>query len=393
MEFTNVVKPTHLCNLGCTYCYNDDVRDPIMKDETLERTIKETLDYVNERKPIKQVHFIWHGGEPMIPGIKFYEKVVKLQEQYRGEAKILNSIQTNGVLINEKWLHFLKQHQFNISISIDGTKELHDRFRLDLRGRGTFDRVIKAIDLCLKHDLPPGACVVISRANIDHVEEIYQFLAEKRIGFNIIPLCRSGAARENYDDLGLDSEEYGDAWIRMYDLWFDTPPEQFTYIHDFVLKTRAIMYGKEADCIGMASCSHTNISTDPVGDIFACATLSGHDDTRYGNLVTDPLESLMRSTTALNYRLREVDPDCAKCKWQHVCHGGCPARSYKFFQNHHQRDYYCPSLFKIYDHIENRLAEKGVAPALPHPDHMTDGLDFMVEEAAQASRRVTLRIV
>ena len=388
MEFTNVVKPTHLCNLDCTYCYNDDVRDPIMKDETLERVIKETFQYAAMRPTISGVHFIWHGGEPMIPGLKFYNRVMAAQQEFSQGIPCSNTIQTNGVMINDRWLDFFKEHKFRISISIDGPRDLHDKFRLDMRGRGTYDRVMKAIDKCVDAGLPPGACVVVSRANVDRLDAIYDLMLEKRLGFNIIPLCRSGAARDNYNDVGLADDEYGDAWIELYDRWFDAPKDQFIYISDFVVKTRAIMYGKNADCIGMSSCAHSNISVDPVGDVFACATLSGHDDTRYGNLVTDSLENVMCSATALSYRMREVDPECAKCKWQHVCHGGCLARSYKFFHDHNRRDYYCPSLFKMYEHIERRLAEKGVASALPHPEHMTDKCPEMFKEAEDAARRV-----
>jgi uncharacterized protein len=259
------------------------------------------------------------------------------------------------VLIDDSWLQFLKTHKFSVSISIDGPRHLHDKFRVDFRGRGSFDRVDRAIKMVQDAGLPLGVCVVISRANIDHVDEIYDFLASRDLRFNVIPLNRSGGARENFVDVGLDPEEYADAWIQLYDRWFEAD-EDYVYCSDFVFKTRAIAAGRPADCVGLANCSDTNIAIDPVGDVFPCATLSGSTATCYGNIVEQDLEVLLQSPVAMDYRQRAVDEQCSRCKWQHVCHGGCPARAYKFFGDHHRRDYYCPSLFRMYEHIAARLS-------------------------------------
>lgn len=364
MIFTNVVKPTHLCNLSCTYCYNDDVRDPVMRPETLHRTISQTFRYVRESASDRSISFIWHGGEPTLPGVKFYRQVADLQAEHAGALPYNNSLQTNGTLLDDEWLEFLTSHRYSVSISIDGPPQLHDRFRIDRRGRGTFARVQAAIGRVQDAGIPLGVCVVVSRANVDQLDAIYDFLAEQRLRFTIIPLNRSGAARENYDDVGLAPEEYAPAWIRMFDRWFDADRD-YVYCSDFVFKTRAILAGRPADCVALQQCADTNISVDPVGDVYPCASLSGIAATRYGNLLTHDLAGIMDSPAARAYRNRRTDPQCARCRWQHVCHGGCQARAYKFYGDHHQRDYYCPSLFRIYEHVAKRLADKLGGPGLP----------------------------
>lgn len=357
MIFTNVVKPTHLCNLDCKYCYNDDVRDPIMRIETLERVIAQTFEYVREHTPNRTINFIWHGGEPMIAGLDYFRHVREFQDRFAGGLGYANSLQTNGTLMNPAWLEFLKQAKFDVSISIDGPQDLHDQLRVTRGGRGSYERVAAAIEQVREAGIPLGVCVVISQANIAHVERIYDFLAERRLPFNIIPLNRSGAARTNFLDVGLDAEEYAGAWIRMYDRWFDAD-EDYVFCTDFVVKTRAIAAGRPADCIGLARCADSNIAVDPVGDVFPCATLSGSKDTRYGSIATSTLAELMESPVAQAYRHRAIDEQCSTCKWQHVCHGGCPARSRKFFGDHNRRDYYCPSLFRIYEHIAAKLQSR-----------------------------------
>ncbi|WP_349606353.1 dynobactin maturation radical SAM/SPASM protein DynA [Cupriavidus sp. DF5525] len=361
MNFTNVIKPTHLCNLGCKYCYNDDVRDPIMRDEVLHRTIEQTFAYVRQFEQDRIVSFVWHGGEPMLAKRAFYERAVLYQSRYADGVRCENSIQTNGTLINDNWLEFFRLANFSVSISIDGPPELHDANRVDHRGRGTYQRVIESIRRVQDSGIPFGVCVVISRSNKDHVGEIYELLAKHGLPFNIIPLNRSGSARDNFSDVGLAADEYAQSWIEMYDRWFNAS-EEYVYCSDFVYKTRAILSGRPCDCVGLEQCSPSNISVDPVGDVYPCASLSGHADTRYGNILQQTLEALMQSPTARDYRQRRVDPQCSTCKWQHVCHGGCQARAYKFFHDHHKRDYYCPSLFRIYEHIASRLGENFGVP-------------------------------
>lgn len=357
MIFTNVVKPTHACNLACKYCYNEDAREPVMLESTLRRVIEQTFTYVKEYAPERLVSFIWHGGEPMIAGLSFFERAAEIQEEYAMDLKYNNSIQTNGTLLDQQWLEFFKSMGFTVSISIDGPRDLHDSCRIDRHGRGSFDKVEKAISMVQEAAIPLGVCVVISRVNVGHVEEIYDFLAARKLRFNVIPLNKAGGAQKLFDNIGIDPKKYADAWTRMYDRWFDAD-EGYVYCSDFVFKTRAIIAGRPADCIGLEQCSNTNISVDPEGNVYPCATLSGDKSTRYGNLLEADMSAILNTRSALDYRHRQTDEKCRVCRWQHVCHGGCQARSYKFFNDHNRRDYYCPGLFRIYEHISNRVSDK-----------------------------------
>jgi len=332
----------------------------------------------------------------MVPGLKFYESVIRTQDKHSIDGlHIENAIQTNGIMTNDKWIKFFKTHNFNIGISLDGTQEMHDKYRVDHRGRGSFDRVLTAINRIRDAGMECGVVVTLSQANVHHAEEIYDFLAENKLPAQIVPMTKSGGARESYLDLGLDQHEYGDAYTKMYDRWFyaDSGSNNYVYIMDFVLKTRAILSGSPAECVGMQSCTSSNISVDPVGDVYPCATLSGSNDARWGNLFTEDLVDIMHSPRAMTYRARKVDEQCAKCKWQHVCHGGCLARSYKFYGDHNLRDYYCPSLYKIYEHIERCLREKGAFPGIPHPNHMDNGIFASVNGYQRKTRRIETPVV
>jgi uncharacterized protein len=367
VNFSNVIKPTHLCNLACSYCFNEDTRAPIMERKTLTRVVEQTFAFCETKPLVTNIDFIWHGGEPMIAGLDFFKIAVDLQSTYSRGAAFHNSLQTNGVLLNPDWVTFLKENKFRVSVSIDGPRHFHDKNRTYLSKRGSFDAVMRGIRLLQEAKIPLGVAVVISRDNKDHTEELYDFLAQERLPFNIIPLTRSGDALVNFNDVGLGPEEYAQPWIKMFDRWLSTSGPNYVYASDFAMKTRAILTGKPQDCIGQKICSTQHISTDPDGNISPCATLSADLEWRYGNILEADLTEIMLTEPAQRAQNRKMDPHCVECKWQHVCHGGCMQRAVKFYGTHNTRDYYCPSLYAIYEHIESKLREQPLLPlaALP----------------------------
>lgn len=358
MYLTNIIKPTHICNLACKYCFNEDTRAPIMTEDTLFRVVTQSFLYLAKAPGPSVATFIWHGGEPMVAKLPFYERAVTLQKEHNIGIRYENVIQSNGLLLTNEWLDFIKRENFKLSISIDGTKALHDANRIYANGKGSFDHVMAKIKLAKEAGVPLGVCVVINKQNKDHVESIYDFLASEKIHFNIIPMTRGGDAINNYTDIGLEAEEYAEPWIKMFDKWYYANPDEYVYCSDFGTKSAAILSGSPTDCIGQTQCSRNNISTDPDGYVYPCATLSSNLEWNYGNINDVDLATLMQSAPAQKAQNRQEDPHCTHCKWRHVCHGGCLSRATKFYGTIDTRDYYCPSLYRIYEHVESRLRQQ-----------------------------------
>lgn len=109
MNFINVIKPTHVCNLACTYCYNEDVRNSIMSIKTLRKLIYENFSYVHNMGAFSGIEFIWHGGKPFIAGLDFYEAAVRFQKEFSQGLNYINTIQTNATLFTNKWLKFINK--------------------------------------------------------------------------------------------------------------------------------------------------------------------------------------------------------------------------------------------------------------------------------------------
>jgi uncharacterized protein len=329
-----------------------------MLPNILRRTIDQTFVYARSFGPSTSVDFIWHGGEPLSVGMDFYSRAVAIERETSSSMRYANSIQTNGTLIDSKWVEFFKTHNFDVSLSLDGPELINDTARRYAGGDGSFQHVMRGIRILRDAGVPHGVCVVLSQSNRNRTDEIYDFLVQEQLPFNVIPLTRSGGALNGYPDLGIGPEEYAEPWIRLFDRWFESQGSHYVQCTDFVRKSRAILIGRPTDCIGQEQCASHHVSTDPDGYIYPCATLSGDPEWTYGNISEKDLGELMETPRAVSSRNRQADEHCKSCKWQHVCNGGCMSRSIKFFGTHETRDYYCPSLYRIYEHIELRLREQ-----------------------------------
>ena len=93
----------------------------------------------------------------------FYERVIELQKRYAGGRIIDNCIQTNGTLLTDEWCRFFKDHNWLVGVSIDGTRDMHDRFRLDRPGQPSFDKVMQGIALLDRHGVEWNSTASSSR--------------------------------------------------------------------------------------------------------------------------------------------------------------------------------------------------------------------------------------
>lgn len=168
------------CNLKCTYCFYLGKQALAggpgtgrMDDECLERLVEQYIDGVTGG----EVVFSWQGGEPTLCGLELFRKIVALQKKHaKPGQRIENDLQTNGTLLDEDWAHFLKENRFLVGLSIDGPKELHDRYRVTKRGAPTFDTVFAAAKLLRRIGVPFNTLTCVHRFNASRPWEVYRFL-------------------------------------------------------------------------------------------------------------------------------------------------------------------------------------------------------------------------
>ena len=185
-----LVKPASAdCNLNCEYCfYHERASDPYkgsgdgrhgamhrMSDKTLDAFLSQWLPLAGPNPNVG-----WQGGEPTLAGLDFFRQVVKRQQELKDPRQtVSNALQTNGVLIDNEWAEFLHEHRFLVGLSLDGPEELHDRYRFDYAGRGTFGRIMRSIEAMRKYDVEFNLLCVVNRLTANHPEAIYEFFTKK----------------------------------------------------------------------------------------------------------------------------------------------------------------------------------------------------------------------
>ena len=168
---------------------------------------------------MKDVLFTWHGGEPMLRPVSYYEKVMALQQKYAGGRNIDNCLQTNGTLVTDEYAEFFHRNGWLIGVSIDGPREYHDAYRRQANGGLTFGEVMKGIDILNRHHVEWNAMAVVNRLNGDHPVEFYRFFKEigcKYIQFTpVVDASRLGELTE----YSVEPKQWGNFLCGLFDEW------------------------------------------------------------------------------------------------------------------------------------------------------------------------------
>ena len=343
-----IVKPTHDCNLACTYCYVDpNAEIGRMSEPTLWNMTSKVLEIHDS------VRFIWHGGEPLLMPLSFYERAVEFQQKHH-DGQVENGFQTNGTLVTDDVLDFCERYGFDIGFSLDGPREMNDRTRHTRTGESVFDRILGAIHKAKQRKQGGGTIVVVNKLNKSGLGGIYEFAKSEGINLKLNPLIKAGRTLSMYGDLGLGPQEYGSAMIDLFDVWFyDKPAIKLDPFDDMIA---SLLTNKAFGCNYSESCQSSFISIGPQGDIYPCGRFDGNGEFYLGNINTDDLTEVLTSERRewLRRRIERVE-ECQPCEYRQICNSGCMHNAYMQTGNIDTRDYYCASYKILFSHIQKRV--------------------------------------
>ncbi|UCF16064.1 MAG: anaerobic sulfatase maturase [Phycisphaerales bacterium] len=357
--FTLLIKPSGSdCNIDCEYCFYKSRLSQFghgkqrMKEQVLEKLVR---DYMSLRFPVSG--FAWQGGEPTLMGLDFFKKAIELQKRY-GTAgqQVSNTLQTNGVLLDEKWCRFFHENKFLLGISIDGPKEFHDRYRLDHSGSGTFDRVVRGIERCKEYGVEFNALVLLSNRNVGHPDELFDFLIENDMTYvQFIPCIEVDAATGRAADFSVTPQQYGDFLCRLFDLWYDYGPEKVN-IREFDSLVTHYVLGNHTICTYSKQCAGF-IVIEHNGDAFCCEFFV-EPKWRLGNILEAPLEELAASSVkrAFARDKQNLCDKCLLCTHLEICRGGCMKDRVRLNPGQPDRpSYFCESYKQFFDYTVPRF--------------------------------------
>ncbi len=346
--FTVMIKTVGpVCNLDCDYCYyieknalypdkKFNLSSFRMNEEVLEKLIR---DYIISQ-PQEEIEFVWHGGEPTLLGLDYFRKAVALQKKYANGKKILNSLQTNGTLINDEWAEFLSENGFLCGLSIDGPQKFHDRYRRYPNGQGSWEKVVECARIFCKHGVEFNTMSVVNASNSKEPAAVYEFL--KSIGsryMQFTPIVER-IALDDTEALSIVDNRYAKAaavmqenvsaadWgnflCRIFDIW--VKKDVGTHFVNYFDNTLAAYAGQAPSLCSMAPYCGCSLAIEHNGDVYCCDHFV-FPEYKLGNIFETNIAEMAKSDRQLFFEQTKQDSlsrQCKSCPYLQACGGDCP---------------------------------------------------------------------
>jgi uncharacterized protein len=363
-----------------------------MSEATLETYIRQLLE--SHRTP--QVTVAWQGGEPTLMRIEFFRKAVELVAKYRRPGQdVQHTFQTNGLLLDDEWGAFLREHRFLVGLSVDGPREIHDTYRLDRRGKGTFDLVMKGWEALRRHGVDFNILCTVNAANQEHGRAVYRFFRDELAAtwVQFIPIVeratpetitlanrgwseQPGRERLLYTQTGslvtertVGGEQYGRFLVDVFEEWVRRDVGK-VYVQLFDVTLEAY-FGRHLLCIHAPTCGY-GPALEHNGDLYSCDHFV-EPRYRLGNIHETHMLKLVASPEQRRFgddKRDTLTAQCRACEVRPLCHGGCPKDRFALSRDGEAgHNYLCAGLELFFKHTQPamqvmvRLLQQGRPPA------------------------------
>lgn len=351
------------CNMRCRYCFYADELDNReirsygkMSVDTMHTIVDKAMEYGDYECTIA-----FQGGEPTLAGLDFYRDLVAYVTAHENpkKLKIHYALQTNGYLINEEWAAFLGENHFLVGVSLDGLKEIHDRYRLDTAGKGTYQRVISAIRLLEKHQVEYNILTVVTAATARNGQKIYNYFKKNHFGYQQYIECLDPIGEEpGQHEYSLTPEKYGEFLKSMFDAWY-LDMRSGTYVYNrYFENLMMIMAGQQPESCNMRGVCGKQWVFEADGSVYPC-DFYALDQWRLGNIQENSFEEMDEKRDGLGFiqwSMRQQE-DCQKCRWFGLCRNGCRRNREPVMAEHTNRNYFCKSYQMFFEYAYPRLEE------------------------------------
>ena len=370
-----------ICNLGCKYCFylekeklypaKEGIEAFRMSDEVLENYIRQYIAQQN----VPEISFAWQGGEPTLMGLDFFRRVVELQARYcPPHQRISNALQTNGTLLDKQWCDFFREHKFLIGLSIDGPREIHDRYRVNKGGHGTYDAVMHGLQLLKNHRVEFNTLTVIHKEASEHPLEVYEFLKSIGSGYmQFIPLVeRAGPCTDDLAEPPLlkvltpyspvtpwsvQPQQFGTFLCTIFDYWVRHDVGRY-FVQMFDVQLGIELGLGSALCVFSETCGKA-LAMEHNGDLYSCDHFV-YPQFKLGNILQQTIEEMIESPEQRRFGLDKqslLPKYCRECPVVAHCNGECPKHRYLLTPDGEAGlNYLCAGYKMFFTHIKPHLA-------------------------------------
>ncbi len=358
-----LIKPSSsYCNMRCKYCfYFDEVSHRetesygFMNNETMELVIDKAIDYVTNH-----ITFAFQGGEPTLIGLDYFRRFVAYVEKRNTKnLQVSFAIQTNGYVLDAEWAKFFHEKNFLVGLSMDGSKDIHDRYRLDAAGKGTYNRVLQVSQLFDKYKVEYNILSVVTKPLAKSIQKNYRFFMRNNFSWQqYIPCLDPIAAERGTNEYSLTAEAYADFLKQLFDLWHkDVMGGKLVSIRYFD-NLIGMMLGQPPESCGMSGRCSNQYVVEANGQVYPCDFYM-MDEYLLGNICTQSLAEIDAKRTEMGFveKSFKVEEDCKQCKWGGLCRGGCRRDRENFATGEIGKTYLCGAYKDFFEYAYPKMVE------------------------------------
>ncbi len=357
-----LLKPASgMCNMRCSYCFYADEASKrdipnygFMSESTLENILKNTLSEVTRGCTIA-----FQGGEPTLAGLDFFKKMITLVPKHNiNQCEISYAIQTNGLLLDDEWCSFFKEHNFLVGLSLDGPKDLNDRYRIDPSGKGTFSRIMRAKQLLLNHGVDTNVLAVLTRDSCRMTEKTYNFFIKNGLECQqYIPCLDPLEEVRGGHEWSLRPQDFERYLRTSFDCWYNDAMNGKKRYHRLFDNLLLMADGQPPEACGMSGVCSMQYVFEANGDVFPCDFYM-LDEYRLGNLNENSLSEVDEKRAELEFVKCSVvtEEACKNCELHGICRGGW-RRDRDYFENGLGRNYFCSAYKNFYPYAIPKISK------------------------------------
>lgn len=359
-DFQVFVKPaSSRCNLACDYCYylgKESLYPGTKRFRMADALLEEYIVQHIEASPAEVIRFSWHGGEPTILGLDFFEEAVALQRKHRPPGRVIaNGLQTNGTLLTREWAQFLAAEDFAVGISLDGPREWHDRHRFSRSGLPSFETTRRGYELLREYGIKTDILCVVSADNVRFPLEVYRFFRTiEASSITFLPLVERRPERKGgVSQASVPAAAWGNFLTTVFDEWLDRDIGRIK-VQIFEEAARVAFDQEHSLCLFRPVCGDIPV-IEHNGDFYSCDHFVDEDH-RLGNILDRPLVEWLESPAQRAFgRLKEqtLPRYCRACEVLEMCYGECPKNRFVRAPNGELGlNYLCPGYQQFFLHCQ-----------------------------------------
>lgn len=354
-----ILKIAARCNLFCKYCYwfrdKDVYTRPKLLEPDAEAAFLEKLERHIRQHKLKSFSVILHGGEPLLfPKKRFIKLCQSIHAiSARCQVPIPIGITTNGSLITEEWARILRILKVRVTISIDGPKKIHDKNRVDHKGRGSFEKVIRGLSLLRAEGIEPG---VLAVCNPDQSpDDLYRFFTDE-LGLRSFDVLIPDFTHDEAEQMIPIASYYE----RLYRLWASEPDDSKVKIRVLDNFVRGSLGApSKTDSIGYGPVQSLTVLTDGALEPLDVLHITGDGATRTElNVKQNELDDLKENALWLKaYKASlELPKQCQTCEFRSACGGGYLPSRFSKENGFNNPSVYCDDLKQIFRSVQHHLS-------------------------------------